>query len=169
MKAIIRMIEKNSIKKGDDMGKPYYTLICTVGPMHRLEEIKVVVIPNGAESTKKMVVDYYEGLIAKATADAAAGQPANLGEIQVRRYIVGDRSVNPNTELLPPYHVKDRKGEFTATVHTSMGVWVELDEEGNPVQSPYAKALRIIDQICKRAEIATEAPTLSAPDPLAGS
>ena len=165
MKAIIRAIEKNSIKKGEDMGKPYYTLICTVGPMHRLEEIKVVVVPSGTESTKKMVRDYYEGLAAKATADAAA----NLGEINVRRYIVGDRSVNPNTELLPPYHVKDRKGEFTATVHTSMGVWVELDEEGNPVQSPYAKAMRIIDQICKRAEVATETVTLNAPDPLAGS
>ena len=167
MKAIIRSVEKNSIKKGEDMGKPYYTLVCTVGPMHRLEEIKVVVIPNGAESTRKMVVDYYEGLIAKAAAMATEGKVADLGEIQVRRYIVGDRSVNPNTELLPPYHVKDRKGDFTATVHTSMGVWVELDEEGNPVQSPFAKALRIIDQICKRAEVATEAVTLNAPDPLA--
>ena len=81
MKAIIRAIEKGSIKKGEDMGKPYYTLVCTVGPMHRLEEIKVVVIPSGAESTRKMVVDYYEGLIAKATADAATGQPANLCEM----------------------------------------------------------------------------------------
>lgn len=169
MRAVIRMIEKNSIKKGEDMGKPYYTLICTVGPMHRLEEIKVVVIPNGAESTRKMVVDYYEGLIAKAAAMATEGKVADLGEIQVRRYIVGDRSVNPNTELLPPYHVKNRAGEFTSTVHTSMGVWVELDEEGNPVQSPYAKALRIIDQICKRAEVATETVTLNTPDPLAES
>ena len=169
MRAVIRMIEKNSIKKGEDMGKPYYTLICTVGPMHRLEEIKVVVIPNGAESTRKMVVDYYEGLIAKAAAMATEGKVADLGEIQVRRYIVGDRSVNPNTELLPPYHVKNRAGEFTPTIHTSMGVWVELDEEGNPVQSPFAKALRIIDQICKRAEVATETVTLNAPDPLAGS
>ena len=168
MKAIIRAIEKNSIKKGEDMGKPYYTLVCTVGPMHRLEEIKVVVIPNGAESTRRMIIDYYEGLIAKAAAMATEGKVADLGEIQVRRYIVGDRSVNPHTELLPPYHVKNRAGEFTATVHTSMGVWVELDEEGNPVQSPYAKALRIIDQICKRAEVATEAVTPNAPDPLAG-
>ena len=169
MKAIIRMVEKNLIKKGEDMGKPYYTLICTIGPIHRLEEIKVVVIPNGAESTRKMVVDYYEGLIVKAAAMATEGKVADLGEIQVRRYIVGDRSVNPNTELLPPYHVKNRAGEFTPTIHTSMGVWVELDEEGNPVQSPYAKALRIIDQICKRAEVATETVTLNAPDPLAGS
>ena len=128
MRAIIRMIEKNSIKKGEDMGKPYYTLVCTVGPMHRLEEIKVVVIPNGAESTRKMVVDYYEGLIAKAAVDTAAGKPADFGEIQVRRYIVGDRSVNPNTELLPPYHVKNRAGEFTHTIHTLLSIYTSPEK-----------------------------------------
>lgn len=169
MIAKVISIEKKQIKKGTHIGKDYYIHVAVVGKLRDQQAIKIVIVPRYEDALiSKMVVEEEELLLAAYNAAKAAGQPYNGEIINVKKFIVGDLTLNPNGRPLPAYNVKKSDGTWSDVVHNSMSVYIELDEDGTPKESPEAKALRIIDSICRRVEVSSAAPTLDAPDPLAG-
>ena len=161
-------IEEKSIKKGTHIGKPYFILSYMAGnllkpvmytdvliPMHDNPSMATLQIAEG----KRLVGEY---LKTKATNTLWDG-----GAINIRQCIIGDTSVNPSETPLPMYRTAKRDGTgFSEAVYTTMKVFVQLDEDGSLSESPRAKAMRIISQICELVPVANTAPVLDANPPV---
>lgn len=129
---ILTVVEK-TIEKGDNIGNPYFVASCKEANPFITKIVKVAIFPEkDDEVTIKEWRDYI----------ASGKYPA----VMLKRFVIGDTSVNPNATPLPPFRLKKNDGTLGADIYTSIVVTLLVDNEGVPYKSPINTAKRIISQ-----------------------
>lgn len=161
-------IEEKSIKKGVHIGKPYFILSYMAGNLLKPVMYTDVLVPmHDNPSFAAMQVAEAKRIIAEYLKAKAANQLFDGGAINIKQCIVGDTSVNAAEAPLPMYRTAKRDGTgFNETVHTTMNVFVQLNEDGGLSESPRAKAMRIISQICELVPVSHDAPVVDNNPPV---
>ena len=140
MKLIVTNVEKSAIKSGPNKDKPFFVIEGFYGPKHRMMDGRLIDFGPNNEAARKVWEEYWDGQVAASVRDA----------IDVHVSIVGDASTGD--QPLPLFQFKDRTtGGWRPEPHSTMRVLVAADEFGKPLDSPRAKALRIINtpELCK--------------------
>ena len=161
-------IEEKSIKKGTHIGKPYFILSYMAGNLIKPVMYTDVLIPmHDNPSFAALQVSEGKRLVGEYLKSKATNTLWDGGAINIKQCIVGDPSVNPAEAPLPMYRTAKRDGSgLNDTIHTTMNVFVQLNEDGGVSESPRAKAMRIISQICELVPVSHEAPIVDGNAPV---
>ena len=161
-------IEEKSIKKGTHIGKPYFILSYMAGNLLKPVMYTDVLIPiHDNPSFAALQIAEGKRLVGEYLKSKATNTLWDGGAINIKQCIVGDPSVNPAEAPLPMYRTAKRDGTgFNEAIHTTMNVFVQLNEDGGVSESPRAKAMRIISQICELVPVSHEAPIVDGNAPV---
>ena len=151
MLAKLIAVEKLSIKKGENIGKPYFVLLYLGGTLLKPVLYKDTLIPLfNNQMLAQLQLAECERLLAEYNAAKLAGKQYEGAIINIKQFIVGDTSINPNERPLPPFrYIDTTTGQVRPEVHTTMKVTVAVTEDGSYEIGPRQKAERIISQICE--------------------
>jgi hypothetical protein len=131
---IIAMELKTSVPAAGKTARRYVLITFRVGSMLAPAIKKTTVLIDEDPTTAKLQLEYFEGLIASK----------QYGFIEGSYFTVGDKSIDPNTVLLPTFRYKLSDGTLSAPCN-SMNVFVRYDSESERyLESPQKKALSII-------------------------
>lgn len=138
-------IEKKTVPAGKrNAGQVYFLCHAMVGKsVLNMRPATLGVFMSGKKAIDDVLIAEMEAHIANGT----------FPDVDLRRVIVGDPSVNPNDQPLPPFRHKDPvTGEVLPAVHTSMIVTV-MFEDGKPVVSPRSQAMKIIETLMEPVQV----------------
>lgn len=138
---IIAMELKTSVPAAGKTARRYVLITFRVGSMLAPSIKKTTVLIDEDPETAKLQLEYFEGLIASK----------QYGFIEGSYFTVGDKSIDPNTILLPTFRYKLSDGTLSSPCN-SMNVFVRYDSESERyLETPQKKALSIIynEELCQ--------------------